>query len=302
MIKIPYQPNLADDYYVLISKLKIQNDSFETYYNTHLKSKLNGYSLKDIVCGDFEKLDEIKNSIGEKYVSENNIVKEVFNYDKAKSAKITPKISKLQPKIAKFFEDNIEVHTCYFCNIEFINKFSTSTKTKNGFTLDHFMDKGTYPYLALSLYNLVPSCYVCNSKVKGTQPIGGVAPTSQKFDFDDKVKFKTFLSNSNLQVDEEADIELFLKEDFSDKYQNYLQVLELDGRYNYHKYKVIEMIQKRKDYPDSRIKELANLTQKTDEEVKQDLFGIYLKEDLHKRPLSKLIKDISKELEVERLW
>ncbi|MFZ2890471.1 hypothetical protein, partial [Sulfuricurvum sp.] len=123
-----------------------------------------------------------------------------------------------------------------------------------------------------------------------------VAPTSQKFDFDDKVKFKTFLSNPNLQVDEEADIELFLKEDFSDKYQNYLQVLELDGRYDYHKYKVIEMIQKRKDYPDSRIKELAKLTQKTEEEVKQDLFGIYLKEDLHKRPLSKLIKDISEEL------
>ncbi|CUV65538.1 conserved hypothetical protein [Sulfurovum sp. enrichment culture clone C5] len=297
MIKIPYQPNLADDYYALFAKFKIQSDSFETYYNTHLKSELNDYSLRDIVCGDFEKLVEIKNSIGEKYVSENNIVKEVFNYDKAKSVKITPKISKLQPKIAKFFEDNIEVHTCYFCNIEFINKFSTSKKTKNGFTLDHFMDKGTYPYLALSLYNLVPSCYVCNSsKVKGTQTIGGVAPTSQKFDFDDKVKFKTFLSNSNLQVDEEADIELFLKEDFSDKYQHYLQVLELDGRYGYHKYKVIEMIQKRKDYPDSRIKELAKLTQKTEEEVKQDLFGIYLKEDLHKRPLSKLIKDISKEL------
>jgi len=302
MIKIPYQPNFADDYYALFSKFKVQNDSFETYYNTHLKSELNDYSLRDIVCGDFEKLDEIKTSIGSKYSSKNNIVKQVFNYDKAKSKTITLKISKLQPKIAKFFEDNIEVHTCYFCNIEFINKFSTLTKTKNGFTLDHFMDKGTYPYLALSLYNLVPSCYVCNSKVKGTQPIGGVAPTSQKFDFDDKVKFKTFLSNPNLQVDDEADIELFLKEDFSDKYQNYLQVLELDGRYDYHKYRVIEMIQKRKDYPDSRIKEFAQLTQKTVEEVKQDLFGIYLKEDLNKRPLSKLIKDISKELEVERLW
>jgi len=56
------------------------------------------------------------------------------------------------------------------------------------------------------------------------------------------------------------------------------------------------MIQKRKEYPDSRIKELAILTQKTEEEVKQDLFGMYLNDDLHKRPLSKLIKDISEEL------
>ncbi|KIM11966.1 MAG: hypothetical protein KU37_03730 [Sulfuricurvum sp. PC08-66] len=291
MIKLPYQQNLADDYYALFAKLRIKSDSFESYYNTYLKSKLNDYTLKDIVCGDFEKLEDIKKSVGSKFSSKSNVVKEVFNYDKSKA-----KISKLQPKIAKFFEDNIEVHTCYFCNIEFINKFSTSKKTKNGFTLDHFIDKGKYPYLALSLYNLVPSCYVCNSKIKGTQSIAGVAPTSQEFDFDDKVKFKTFMSNPNLFVNEETDIELFLKEDFSDKYQHYLQVLELDGRYDYHKYKVIEMIQKRRDYPDSRIKELAQLTQKTEEEVKQDLFGVYLKEDLHKRPLSKLIKDISEEL------
>jgi hypothetical protein len=40
------------------------------------------------------------------------------------------------------------------------------------------------------------------------------------------------------------------------------------------------------------------VTQKTDEEVKQDLFGEYLFEDdnLYKRPLSKLTRDISKEL------
>ena len=51
------------------------------------------------------------------------------------------------------------------------------------------------------------------------------------------------------------------------------------------------MINKRKEYPNSRIKELAKLTEKTEEEVKQDLFGEYLfDDDLHKRPLSKLIK------------
>jgi hypothetical protein len=34
-------------------------------------------------------------------------------------------------------------------------------------TLDHFYTKSKYPYLALSLFNLVPSCYVCNSSLKG---------------------------------------------------------------------------------------------------------------------------------------
>ncbi|MBD9573690.1 hypothetical protein IB260_00065 [Pseudomonas sp. PDM23] len=34
-------------------------------------------------------------------------------------------------------------------------------------TLDHFYSKSKYPYLALSLYNLIPSCYQCNSSLKG---------------------------------------------------------------------------------------------------------------------------------------
>jgi len=204
--------------------------------------------------------------------------------------------------ISKFFEKYVEVHTCYFCNIEFINKFKSSAdgEFKNGFTLDHYIDKATYPYLALSLYNLIPSCYTCNSKVKGIDEINNLSPSSVKFDFDTKVKFKTFMQNRNLQINKEQDFALILKEDFSLEYKDYIDGFMLNERYEYHKYKVIEMINKRKEYPDSRIKELAKLTQKTEEEVKQDLFGEYLfeDEDLHKRPLSKLIKDISKELEL----
>ncbi len=298
MIKVPYG-NIEDNYYSLISQSKAQafnGLTFEVYYNQKLKSKL-GCELRELLCGNYEQLLAIKNDIGTKYSSKNNIVKKVFNYDKSGSKTIRPKISKLQPKISKFIEKELDVHTCYFCNIEFINKFKMSNgKLKNGFTLDHFIDKGKYPYLALSLYNLIPSCYTCNSKVKGSTEINSLSPSSKKFDFDTRVKFKTFLQNKNLQIKTEEDFELVLKEDFSKDYQKYIEVFELDSRYNYHKYKVIEMINKRKEYPDSRIKELAKLTQKTEEEVKQDLFGEYLPNDLHKRPLSKLIKDISKEL------
>jgi hypothetical protein len=141
-------------------------------------------------------------------------------------------------------------------------------------------------------------CYICNSKLKKEHDIGKCVPTSSSFNFDDKVKFKTFMQNENLQIEADEDFALLLKEDFTNIYDKYIDVLELDGRYEYHKYKVIEMINKRKSYPDSRIKELAKLTQKTEEEVKQDLFGAYLFEDddLHKRPLSKLLRDISQEL------
>jgi hypothetical protein len=288
MIKIAYKENIIQLYYDDLSKRKYKDEEYKTLkeiFDKKFKTEFD-CTLDDLLFGSFEKLQEIKNNLGD--MSKRDDVKTLFNYE-----------TKFQQHISKFFEQYVEVHTCYFCNIEFINTFMTKDENiKNGFTLDHYIDKGKYPYLALSLYNLIPSCYTCNSKVKRVHEVETLSPASAHFDFDAKVKFKTFMQNENLQIDNQDDFELLLKEDFTDSYNKYIEVFELDGRYEYHKYKVIEMINKRKQYPDSRIKELAELTQKIEEEVKQDLFGEYLFEDdnLHKRPLSKLTRDISKEL------
>lgn len=289
MIKINYSENISQLYYDDLSKRIYQNEdnkTLEQVYDEKFRTEFN-CSLHELLCGSFEMLKEISSRIGT--MKERDDVKSIFNYAQKYQSNI----------ISTFFENHIEVHTCYFCNIEFINKFTTKdNKIKNGFTLDHYIDKGTYPYLALSLYNLIPSCYTCNSKIKGIDEINNLSPSSANFAFDEKVKFKTFMRNKNLQIEKESDFTLLLKEDFSLDYEEYIKGFMLNERYEYHKYKVIEMINKRKEYPNSRIKELALLTKKTEEEVKQDLFGEYLfeEDDLQKRPLSKLIKDISAEL------
>lgn len=298
MLKIKYSSNLEDNYYKEIAKSKADKFNgltFEEYYNKHYKKFLT-YELKEILYGNFEKLIEIKNKIGKK---DDNKIKSFFNYDKSKINNSSPLISKLQPKISEFFQKNIEVHICYYCNIDFINTFKKNNETKNAFTLDHVLEKADYPFLALSLYNLVPSCYVCNSKVKDSKiPFDDFSPTNKNFDFDERVKFKSFISNTNLQIEKEQDFYIKLIENYSNKFDKYIESLNLNNRYDYHKYKVLEIIEKRREYPDSRINELANLTKKTQEEIKQDLFGIYTSEDLHQRPLSKLIKDISEELDL----
>jgi hypothetical protein len=301
MILVKYKEFEKKDYYEKIADSKMQkqnNCTFEEYYNTNIKSILNNYSLADILTGDFDKLLEIKKSINLSS-TDFEMIKTFFNYDKANLKDFIPLISKLQPKISEFFQENIEVHTCYYCNIDFINTFKKNNETKNAFTLDHVLEKADYPFLALSLYNLVPSCYVCNSKVKDSKiSFDKFSPTNKDFDFDERVKFKSFISSPNLQIEKEQDFYIKLIENYSNKYDKYIESLNLNDRYDYHKYKVLEMIQKRREYPDSRIKELSDLTKKTQEEVKQDLFGIYTSEDLHKRPLSKLIKDISEELDL----
>lgn len=57
---------------------------------------------------------------------------------------------------------------CPYCQQSFAVALS-STKSGKSFrpTLDHFYPKSEYPYLGLSLYNLVPSCQTCNSSLKG---------------------------------------------------------------------------------------------------------------------------------------
>jgi len=285
MIKVHYDSSFKEAYYKDIAHRKFRdenNKTLETIYNEKFKDVI-GVDLKPLLCGSFEILPKIELDDTQK-----ECMKKIFNYQ-----------DKFQNHISDLFKKHLEIHTCYYCNIDFINIFKKTNKNLlTGYTLDHIVNKAKYPYLSLSLYNLIPTCYICNSKLKKEYDIGECVPTSSTFDFDEKVKFKTFMNNAMLQVESTDDFALLLKEDFTDIYTKYIDVLALDGRYEYHKYKVIEMILKRKEYPDSRIKELAVLTEKTEEQVKQDLFGEYLFEDdtLHKRSLSKLIKDISIEL------
>lgn len=218
-------------------------------------------------------------------------IKEIFKYEgNNQSKKITP-----------FFTENFNFRTCFYCNKDFITNFDTDKKVST-FQLDHFYDKATYPYLALSFYNLIPSCYVCNAKVKGSKNTfenNCIAPNSQNFDFHQKVKFKLLLDDSckNLHIKSKDDIDINLKKNYSDMYDKYIEIFKLNERYKAHKNIVFEMIQKAELYPESRLKELENLTGIPFQQIKKDIFNLIDEnEDLSKQPFSKLIADMSKEL------
>lgn len=226
-------------------------------------------------------------------------LKEVFKYK-----------GKFQAPISKFFEDNLETRTCYYCNIHFVNEYEFSEdindenknnkdKSRNEFTLDHYYDKGNYPYLALSLYNLIPSCYTCNSKLKKIERFENLPPNSINFDFHEKIKFKLFLTKDckDLNVEKSKNLEIKLKDEDENKYKKYREIFRLDERYNAHKDIVFEMIKKAEEYPDSRLKELQELTGIPFQKIKKDIFNLIEEdEDLSKKPFSKLIKDMSEEL------
>ena len=64
----------------------------------------------------------------------------------------------------KVFE---HIRYCPYCNAETVYALEKDGKTgqiKSAF--DHFFPRSRYSFLSLSLYNLIPSCYRCNSQFK----------------------------------------------------------------------------------------------------------------------------------------
>lgn len=53
----------------------------------------------------------------------------------------------------------VGIRVCPYCNRQYI---FTVPNGKMRPQIDHYFPKSTYPYLALSLYNMIPSCSICN--------------------------------------------------------------------------------------------------------------------------------------------
>ncbi len=281
--------NLENIFTILIEKDKKFKELF--------KNK----TLKEIILAKPEELKELLNEFGE---LDNSFITDIFKY----SGKFQNEV------ITDFFTENFDFTTCYYCNKDFVLNFNAPKKTST-FQLDHFYDKGKYSYLALSFYNLIPSCATCNSKkVKGSKDCFKYdksireetfenetckIPNHKDFDFDKKVKFKLFMAEKciDLNINNKKNIDIKLKEYYSNEYDKYIEVFKLNERYEAHKDIVFEMIKNAELYPESRLKELQNLTGIPYQQIKQDIFNLIDDdEDLAKQPFSKLIKDMSDEL------
>jgi len=337
MIKINYENHLKDRNFNIEDEYKkIFTEKFNIKYERKIRNEfLNTTGKYQFTNEKTKSLEEIFDTFQVNKISEFDSIYENRNLDdililstkdiilslqkNGKKSNLSQlkyffNYTKFQKEITKFFTNNFNFTTCFYCNKDFINNFQ---KEKNElistFQLDHFYDKGTYPYLALSFYNLIPSCPTCNSsKVKGSKDtfkndsqIGNfdnetcIIPNNENFNFHQKVKFKLFLSDSckNLYIKDKEDITIPLRENYSDEYSKYIEVFKLNDRYEVNKDIVFEMIQKAELYPESRLKELENLTGIPYQQIKKDIFNLIDEnEDLSKKPFSKLIVDISKEL------
>ena len=73
---------------------------------------------------------------------------------------------------AYWLSKQIDSNTCVYCNRQYaftIEKGDGRNKEERLVrpAFDHWFDKSDYPLMSLSLCNLIPSCTICNSSIKG---------------------------------------------------------------------------------------------------------------------------------------
>lgn len=110
--------------------------------------------------------------------------------------------NKYDSKISAFFKrhaDELKIYTCHYCDMAYINVYTENGKgvAKSQFDIDHFLPKGKCPPVALSLFNFVPSCPVCNERIKredlpnvNLNDLKFLSPSSFAFDLPKRIKVK----------------------------------------------------------------------------------------------------------------
>lgn len=187
------------------------------------------------------------------------------------------------------FVQSIDLNTCPYCNRAYIYAIKRNGTIRP--EIDHFYPKALYPYLGLSFYNLIPSCSVCN----GTTAKGNKDSFKDNLKNPYEIKKDDFKFKLDITSPSKFDITLDKKIDSNNDY------FKLEEFYEYHDDIAHELYIKfkqenTKEHFSSLKKSLSGIGFDEDE-IHRFLTCGYLKdEDLHKRPLSKLIKDISEEL------
>lgn len=121
------------------------------------------------------------------------------------------------------FIRNSGLRVCPYCGMEIIKPTNRTKKQ-----IDHFFPKSKYPFLALSYYNLIPSCDTCNeSPRKGAKDPLVLTKNGRimhpYFFKEDRIRFHLQFNGADLYVDNNFQIKVgFTAKEERDGYDDFL--------------------------------------------------------------------------------
>ncbi len=204
----------------------------------------------------------------------------------------------------------LKLNTCPYCNRQYtFTVMDIRGKKIARPELDHFLPKQRHPMLAVSFFNLIPSCTICNGSIKGSQDVHHNTHLSPYAHNPDHAAMRfTYYPKSYaaaIGLTEDLSIEVQYSGNPSDgalktKVEGSIELFCLNQVYQNHKDVVREIVRKRHISSDRYIQTIQstfNGFSLTVEEAYLFAFGNHHKESsFYKRPLSKLTRDIAIEL------
>jgi hypothetical protein len=309
--------NILKEYYDLFkdSVLGVLNDSklnssSKDYIETHLQSILTALPEEILIhhyklitpllsnCDDLQEFEKMKRK--PKNEDKLRIYKrcsviyselgKIFNYKGCISSnkKISYKIAEWQGTM-----------TCTYCNRNYTNTIiSKNNKKISRPHFDHWYPNSKYPTLALSYFNLIPSCYICNSTFKRDE-IYSLKEHVHPYIKEDKEVFSFSFYKESL-----TENRVKLRTDQKLKINNNLSKFRIQEVYDSHSSTVLQdLLDLRYKYSDNYLKILFEDTFKLGvgrEQAYRLIFGVEPKPtDFHKKPFSKFKSDILRELGIE---
>ena len=245
--------------------------NLDDYFNTKKEDRLSGYPVLHKVISD---------------------INSIFSYSDFSKADTNA-------YGAYSLAKNLNRRTCTYCNRIYTNTLSTNRGKKvMRPQFDHWYPQTRFPVLAISFYNLIPSCYICNSSAKSDIVLDLLTHVHPYIDANQSDEFKfNYVYRTSLDQ-----YRIFVTPtNINDKKAfNTIKKLSIDEMYNAHHEELKDLIKIKQAYSEEYISKMQKFFPKSGlspGEIYRLIFGTELDNELlHKRPLSKFKRDILKRL------
>lgn len=328
MKKVNYPAGIEDEYLQIFSddEIKTLQQDWDNKRNLY-KNELKPFpaNVKDILTASFEELTDFY--LAFRLISTNISTTKRVTRTKRDGTQITEdekifNYDYFRNKIAEFFTEHdspMGITSCFYCDAHPIGKFLKAKEKRRSFDIDHFYPQNECPILALSLKNFVPSCQVCNSRIKGKTALFDfyrlqnlndserkntlckISPTSKDYNFNENVFIRVLPKNGFDKkvsfLDNMSSYEINF--DATDDYKHETEAFCLSQRYNSVTIlaEALSLLDLKKKFPLAKMKEIqdllnANGTQYvTFDEIEETIFHKKFDKE-RKTPLLKLKQDI----------
>lgn len=192
----------------------------------------------------------------------------------------------------------VDINTCPYCNENTTYSFwhAKQNHLRRTFDWDHIIPKGSYPFLAISFYNLVPACKVCNH-LKLEKDIN-LSPHSN---FNPNNTYTFQVSGESLDfIKDSKSLNLLIKLKKGSSgiaMKGVIDVVSLDTRLDTQKELMMDILNKKRIYNSSYWDSIEKLVAVDDNQhlidLKRLFFSTYFNpDDYFRRPFSKLTHDL----------